>query len=76
MKSSGCFPGKSDDTAFLDILHHSKMDSRALTGKLWDLVWQGRISNDAFATLRQGIVTDFAPFPFQEGRPPAFPIGL
>ena len=70
-ESSGCFPGKSDDTAFLDILQYSKLDSRALTGKLWDLVWQGRISNDAFATLRQGIVTDFAPFPFkgEGGRP-------
>ena len=57
---------------FLDILHHSKMDSRALTGKLWDLVWQGRISNDAFATLRQGIVTDFAPFPIKgEGTRPS-----
>jgi ATP-dependent Lhr-like helicase len=57
---------------FLDILQHSKMDSRALTGKLWDLVWQGRISNDAFATLRQGVVTDFAPFPFQrEGTRPS-----
>jgi ATP-dependent helicase Lhr and Lhr-like helicase len=57
---------------FLDILHYSKMDSRILTGKLWDLVWQGRISNDAFATLRQGIVTDFAPFPIKgEGTRPS-----
>jgi ATP-dependent helicase Lhr and Lhr-like helicase len=49
----------------LDIIRHSKMDSRTVTGKLWDLAWQGRITNDAFTTLRQGILTDFAPFPLE-----------
>ncbi len=53
----------------LDIIRHSKMDSRTVTGKLWDLAWQGRITNDAFTALRQGIVTDFAPFPLNEAGP-------
>ena len=62
-------PRKIGRYGLLDIIHHSKMDSRTVTDKLWDLAWQGRITNDAFATLRQGIVTDFAPFPLKkEGR--------
>lgn len=57
---------------FLDIIRHAKLDSRTVTDRLWDLAWQGRISNDAFQTLRQGILTDFAPLPLSgEGaRPP------
>jgi len=64
-------PGEIGRYSFLDIIQFSKMDSRAVTEKLWDLAWQGRVSNDAFATLRQGILTDFAPFPLREesGRP-------
>jgi ATP-dependent Lhr-like helicase len=47
----------------LDIIRHAKLDSRTVTDRLWDLAWQGRVSNDAFQTLRQGILTDFAPLP-------------
>ena len=55
-------PQKIGRYSFLDIAQHSKLDSRTITNKLWDLAWQGRVSNDAFETLRRGIVTDFAPF--------------
>jgi ATP-dependent helicase Lhr and Lhr-like helicase len=57
--------------SFLDIIQYAKMDSRTVTERLWDLAWQGRITNDSFATLRQGILTDFAPFPLpgEGGRP-------
>ena len=57
--------------SFLDIAQHSKLDSRTITNKLWDLAWQGRVSNDTFETLRRGIVTDFAPFSLKRegGRP-------
>ncbi len=69
---AGLLPRKIGRYGLLEIIHHSKMDSRAVTGKLWDLVWKGRISNDAFATLRQGILSDFAPVPLQaEGRRPS-----
>ncbi|MBI5583166.1 MAG: DEAD/DEAH box helicase [Deltaproteobacteria bacterium] len=56
---------------FLDIVRQANLDSRTVTGMLWDLVWQGRITNDAYATLRRGILTDFAPFPLpgEGGRP-------
>jgi ATP-dependent Lhr-like helicase len=56
---------------FLDIMQHAKLDSRTVTDRLWDLAWQGRVSNDAFQTLRQGILTDFAPQPLagEGGRP-------
>ena len=47
--------------SLLDIARYAKMDSRTVTEKLWSLAWQGLITNDAFATLRQGILTDFAP---------------
>ena len=52
------------------------MDSRAVTERLWDLVWQGRVTNDAFATVRKGILTDFAPFPLKAGTGQAFPVGI
>ncbi|MDA8125295.1 MAG: DEAD/DEAH box helicase [Deltaproteobacteria bacterium] len=48
--------------SLFDIARHAGLDSAAVTEKLWNLVWQGQVANDAFATLRQGIMTDFAPF--------------
>ena len=68
---AGLLPRKIGRYSFLDIARYSKMDSRAVTKKLWDLAWKGRVSNDAFATLRQGIMTDFAPFSIKSegGRP-------
>ncbi|MGC1401601.1 MAG: ATP-dependent helicase, partial [Thermodesulfobacteriota bacterium] len=64
-------PQKIGRYSFLDIAQHSKLDSRTITNKLWDLAWQGRVSNDTFETLRRGIVTDFAPFSLKRegGRP-------
>ena len=61
-------PERTGRYSFFDIARHAKMDSRTVTVKLWSLAWQGRITNDAFATIRQGIQTDFAPFPLREGR--------
>jgi ATP-dependent helicase Lhr and Lhr-like helicase len=57
--------------SLFDIARHAKMDSAMVTERLWNLAWQGRVTNDAFAALRQGIRTDFAPFSPQteRGRP-------
>ncbi len=65
------FPGTIGRYSFFDIAGHAKMDSRAVTERLWRLAWQGRVTNDAFATLRRGILTKFAPFPLsrEQGRP-------
>ncbi len=69
---TGLLPRKSGRFGFLDILDHTKLDSRTVTNKLWDLAWRGRISNDAFQTLRRGILTDFAPLSLkEEGRRPS-----
>ena len=68
---SGLFPENIGRYTFFDIARHANMDSRAITERLWKLAWQGRVTNDAFATVRKGILTDFAPFPLkqEQGRP-------
>ena len=68
---SGLLPEKIGRFSFFDIARHSNMDSRAITKRLWNLAWQGRVTNDAFATIRKGILTNFAPFPMKQerGRP-------
>jgi len=54
-------PRKIGRYSFFDIVRHANQDSRTVSRKLWDLTWQGRLTNDAFGTLRQGILTNFAP---------------
>jgi ATP-dependent helicase Lhr and Lhr-like helicase len=68
---AGLLPRKIGRYSFLDMARFSNLDSRSLTKKLWDLFWKGLISNDAFVTLRQGILTKFAPLPLEreEARP-------
>ncbi|MDP1992750.1 MAG: DEAD/DEAH box helicase [Syntrophales bacterium] len=68
---SGLLPEKIGRYSFFDIARHANMDSRAVTERLWRLAWQGRVTNDAFATVRKGILTDFAPFSLKQerGRP-------
>ncbi len=44
-----------------DLLEHSGLSSGALTGKLWELAWQGRVTADGFATVRRGIDSGFEP---------------
>ncbi len=68
---AGLLPGKTGRYSLLDISRHAGMDSRAATEMLWRLAWQGRVTNDAFATVRRGILTDFVPLPLpmERGRP-------
>jgi ATP-dependent helicase Lhr and Lhr-like helicase len=67
----GLLPRKIGRYSFFDLARFSNLESRPMTKKIWDLFWKGLISNDSFATLRQGILTQFAPFPLKrdEGRP-------
>jgi len=65
---AGLLPEKIGRYSLMDIARHADMDSRAVTERLWKLAWQGRVTNDAFATVRQGILTDFAPFPLKTER--------
>ena len=50
--------GKYD---FFALSRHTGLSSDLLTRRLWQYVWQGRISNDSFAVLRRGILSNFAP---------------
>ncbi|MEN6475420.1 MAG: DEAD/DEAH box helicase [Syntrophaceae bacterium] len=55
------FPREGGRYSLLEIMQFTHKDSAGLTRALWDLLWQGRVSNDSFAALRQGILTRFAP---------------
>jgi ATP-dependent Lhr-like helicase len=53
-------PGKFDMN---DLALSSKLNSRELTVSLWELAWDGRISNDSFKTIRSGVMNRFKPEP-------------
>ncbi|MCE5265532.1 MAG: ATP-dependent helicase, partial [Deltaproteobacteria bacterium] len=65
---AGLMPGRFGRYSLFDIARHAKLDSAAATKRIWELAWQGRVTNDAFAALRQGIMTEFAPFTPLPGR--------
>ncbi|MCP4682301.1 MAG: ATP-dependent helicase [Desulfobacterales bacterium] len=47
--------------SFFDITQHSGLGSENASKKLWDNVWQGKLTNDTFAVLRMGILNKFKP---------------
>jgi ATP-dependent helicase Lhr and Lhr-like helicase len=56
---------------FLTLLKQSERSASWLADRLWEGVWQGRVTNDTFAALRKGVETGFkAPkkVPDQVGR--------
>ncbi|MHB8770810.1 MAG: DEAD/DEAH box helicase [Syntrophales bacterium] len=61
-------PGTVGRYSLLEIARHAAGDSRAVTEKLWNLAWQGLVTNDSFATIRQGVLTDFAPMDLRTER--------
>jgi ATP-dependent Lhr-like helicase len=46
------FPAKRGKYSFWDILDHSRLSDSKLTGLLWKSVWQGRVFNDSWNSLR------------------------
>jgi ATP-dependent Lhr-like helicase len=72
---SRLFPRKIGRYSLLDIVEFSNADSRAVTRKLWGLVWKGLVTNDTFTALRQGILTNFAPVSLKNGRARPFRTG-
>jgi ATP-dependent Lhr-like helicase len=69
------FPRRIGRYSLPDIVRFSKSDSRTVTRKLWALVWHGLVTNDTFAALRRGILTDFAPTPLKSERRRSFRTG-
>ncbi|MEW6087259.1 MAG: DEAD/DEAH box helicase [bacterium] len=59
--NSEILPSKNGKYNFYDISKSSKMGSKALTEKLWELAWRGKITNDSYQTLRKGILNNFTP---------------
>jgi len=45
--------------SLLDLSTRTSLPSSELTGRLWQAFWQGKMSVDAFAALRKGIVSKF-----------------
>ncbi len=61
--------------ALADLAQQTHLSSLELTEALWELFWQGRISNDHFKTLRGAVMNKFHPQqppPQQAGRPGRF----
>lgn len=44
---------------FTALLNKQKCSPTVLSEKLWDTVWEGKISNDTFSVLRKGILNKF-----------------
>ncbi|MFI5401920.1 MAG: ATP-dependent helicase, partial [Planctomycetota bacterium] len=52
------FSGRHD---FFDLQKRWGLDSSATAQRIWELAWEGRITSDSFAAVRQGIATGFEP---------------
>ncbi len=55
------FPDPRGHYTLDDLARHSGRDPGALTEQLWQLAWEGRVTNTAFAAVRQGILNRFRP---------------
>jgi ATP-dependent Lhr-like helicase len=53
--SESPLPDRRGRYTFSELLEHGKQPSGELTRQLWQSVWRGDITNDAFAALRRGI---------------------
>ncbi len=55
------FPDVAARYTFSGLMDRTGLDSPALTKRLWDDVWAGRVSNDSFDVLRKGLANRFRP---------------
>jgi ATP-dependent Lhr-like helicase len=53
------FPDPGGRYDFSTLLRHAQVGPANLTEKLWNGVWQGRVTNDAFLPLRQAVMNKF-----------------
>jgi ATP-dependent Lhr-like helicase len=56
---AGLFPDPGGRYPFSSLERGSGLDAAELNGRLWSMVWQGRVTNDAFGALRRGVETRF-----------------
>jgi ATP-dependent Lhr-like helicase len=48
---------------FFELQRRTGLDSAAAARRIWELAWEGRITANSFAVVRQGIATGFEPAP-------------
>jgi len=48
---------------FFEVQRRTGLESAATARRIWDLAWEGRITADSFAVVRQGVATGFEPAP-------------
>jgi ATP-dependent Lhr-like helicase len=53
------FPDPGGRYDFSALLRHARLTPANLAEKLWNGVWQGRVTNDAFLPLRQAVMNKF-----------------
>ena len=58
LEAPGPFSGRHD---FFDLQRRWGLDSAATARRIWELAWEGRITPDSFAVVRQGVATGFEP---------------
>ncbi|MBN2238644.1 MAG: DEAD/DEAH box helicase [Dehalococcoidales bacterium] len=58
---AGIFPGELGKYDFSTLVGQSGNHPGKLSDRLWEGVWQGKVSNDTVTTLRRGIMNRFKP---------------
>jgi len=53
------FPHQAGRFSLENLIRFSGLDSTELTNRLWKMAWQGSVSADSFAPVRQGVVGGF-----------------
>jgi ATP-dependent Lhr-like helicase len=69
------FPDPRGRFSFEDLARHTELSGDELSQRLWQLVWQGRITNTAFSAIRQGALNRFQPAAAEERRRAERPTG-
>ena len=54
---------------FTGLLKNGRLDSAEAASRLWEKAWQGQVTNDLFAAVRQGLVNRFQAQPVAEKGP-------
>ncbi|MFQ5350350.1 MAG: ATP-dependent helicase, partial [Thermoanaerobaculia bacterium] len=62
------FPDARGRFTLEDLARHGELPSAELSQHLWRLAWEGRVTNTAFAAVRQGVLSRFRPTHVSEDR--------
>jgi ATP-dependent Lhr-like helicase len=58
------FPDPSGKYSFVEMLHRSSMGGEELHTRLWEAVWEGKVLNDSWSSIRSGGYRKFDPAAF------------